>query len=797
MPLIKVENMNNLYRKVTIIAIIVLLIGSSITLIIGTEGEKENNVYCSLSKDTEIAGEKVVNPSIVNKYLPSVTKSNIESSSTCDYVIITSKDFESSNFQLLIDHKSRYINATIVILEDILENSSFWVNGTYGDATNTSNGNLWVEDGKEVSANFSRFNDTAAKIRNFIRYIHQEWGTKYVLLGGDVETIPVRKLYVNLSDWYSGLIEAKIEGWIPSDLYFGCLDGTWNNDFDKKFGEQKEYSIGEEADFIAEVYIGRAPVDNKYDVATFVNKVIQFETTEKPKDILLHQSNLRAGGVPDTCIIPEVCAQRVTDDYTIHRLYQKNGKITVNDWISCFSKPSKLVVLHVGNGYYYGPSNSWYQLYYNKIVKEKFKTSDIYKLRNTFYPIHISISCLSGNFCYTDCIAEELLLWSQGGPSACFFNSEVGCVSKTNASKYSAEFIEKIFYEIFENSTKELGKINLFSKYHFINLAQTNPTYRWCYYEINLLGDPETSVTGTRDKLPLFAVLVDDDFNESTPDWNTTCFSKIQDAINAVPENGVINVYSGIYNESIIINKTINLVGENKYSTIIDGSDSEIVVTVRSNSSLIRNFTIRHNISTQKTQNLTGIYLPSGCWGNDMSNNIITNNSNCGILIHCSCRTCIHGNIIQFNGEGVCIVNKIEGLSSNYIVITCHNMIHHNKIVSNENYGIYLEGTLHNEILNNTLMNNGISSEPLNSNNNAFFKICRYTTWEGNYWGKPCTKKYIYGTHGPIFLWLPDFSDGIISGIVFPSRNYLAIINIGIPIPDIDENPAQEPYDIK
>ena len=94
-------------------------------------------------------------------------------------------------------------------------------------------------------------------------------------------------------------------------------------------------------------------------------------------------------------------------------------------------------------------------------------------------------------------------------------------------------------------------------------------------------------------------------------------------------------------------------------------------------------------------------------------------------------------------------------------------------------------------------MNNGISSESLNSNNNAFFKICRYTTWDGNYWGEPCTKKYIYGTRGPIFLWLPDFSDGIISGIVFPSRHYLAIINIGIPIPDIDENPSQEPYDIK
>ncbi|MCK5258577.1 MAG: hypothetical protein KAJ69_03580, partial [Thermoplasmatales archaeon] len=300
--------MNNSRRKIIIISITALFIGSNITSIIETEGE--NNLYGSLSKETEMIMEKIVNSSIAAKFLPPATKSNIEPDPIYDYVIITSKDFENSNFQLLVDHKSQYVNATIIILGDILENSSFWVNGTYGDATNNSNGNPWIEDGKEVSINFSRFNDTAAKIRNFIRYANQKWGTRYVLLGGDVEFIPFRALYVNLSDWYSGYAgEVPIEGWIPSDLYFGCLDGTWNDDLDKKFGERKKYSIDEEADFIAEVYIGRAPVDNKYEVTTFVNKVIQFETTQKPRDILLHQSNLLPWGIPDTSVIPEACAQ--------------------------------------------------------------------------------------------------------------------------------------------------------------------------------------------------------------------------------------------------------------------------------------------------------------------------------------------------------------------------------------------------------------------------------------------------------------------------------------------------------
>jgi len=65
-------------------------------------------------------------------------------------------------------------------------------------------------------------------------------------------------------------------------------------------------------------------------------------------------------------------------------------------------------------------------------------------------------------------------------------------------------------------------------------------------------------------------------------------------------------------------------------------------------------------------------------------------------------------------------------------------MVHHNKIVSNVDHGIYLEGTLHNEFLNNTFMNNGERlNSLLNSNNDVFFKVSRYTTWAGNYWGEP------------------------------------------------------------
>ena len=72
-----------------------------------------------------------------------------------EYVIITNEYLKDSDFQRLIQHKSQYLNSTIVTIEDVLNNPDFKVNGTYGDATNAANGNHWIADGKEVTANFS------------------------------------------------------------------------------------------------------------------------------------------------------------------------------------------------------------------------------------------------------------------------------------------------------------------------------------------------------------------------------------------------------------------------------------------------------------------------------------------------------------------------------------------------------------------------------------------------------------------------------------------------------------------
>ena len=90
--------------------------------------------------------------------------------------------------------------------------------------------------------------DNADKIRDFIRDSYLHHGTRWVLLGGDPAVVPVRGVYVST---YSGT-----ETNLPSDLYYACLDGTWNGDGDGYWGEATDGGSGGDIDLTAEVYVG-------------------------------------------------------------------------------------------------------------------------------------------------------------------------------------------------------------------------------------------------------------------------------------------------------------------------------------------------------------------------------------------------------------------------------------------------------------------------------------------------------------------------------------------------------------
>jgi len=78
-------------------------------------------------------------------------------------------------------------------------------------------------------------------------------------------------------------------------------------------------------------------------------------------------------------------------------------------------------------------------------------------------------------------------------------------------------------------------------------------------------------------------VYVDDDYNSLTPGWQIDHFGNIQEGIDAVVEHGVVYVYNGTYCENVVVNKAVNMVGENRDNTIVDGGNSDDTLRITVN----------------------------------------------------------------------------------------------------------------------------------------------------------------------------------------------------------------------
>jgi len=646
---------NSLKKEmVTLIILFLILLQSSVTT---SKSPNEDKLLSVKQGSSKIKVEDYYSP----YYKESISDSNFS------YIIITTEIFVDGCFQHLIDFKNEYISSALFTIEEIVDNPDFWVNGTWGD--NNPN-NMYVEN--LIPAEYCElFNDTPAKIRNFIRFAKNALNVKFVLLGGDVEIIPTRFLWASIPNWYNGHEYESKEDYISSDVYYACLDGNWNDDFDARFGEDIGNSTDDEADFIAEVYIGRAPVNQRSEVINFIYKLDTYETQEKPSVITLHQSGINSQNVPDSTDIPKNCSKWISSDYHIDRLFANETKITRDDWINRFVE-GRLIIAHVGNGV-----ETRYQLdNMNYLLPYYWAVNDTMQLFNSFYPIHFSLACHSGNFSYRDCIAEELILKQSGGASACVFNSNVGCTSQKNAHKYSGEFMEQQFFQIFYKGTNNLGMAIQLAKEKFIFEAVRDPNYRWCYYTINLLGDPETPILGEKrtSNLPTL-VWVDDDFNSSTAGWNETHFNVIQRAIEkvAVNQTAHINVLPGLYYENVVIRKKIFLTGANKENTIIDGRDFDDAIKIEADNVYVSGFTIQNS----GHNNSGGYIFDSGI-------HVISNHNR------------IYDNNISYNEMGI----VVEGVDENKIA--------YNKIDKNRRDGISLFlNAKNNEIYKNILENSG------------------------------------------------------------------------------------------
>ena len=396
------------------------------------------------------------------------------------YVLITSQGIRDAgttpNVHDLIAHKKACgLTATIVTIEDIL-------------ATDQYNGA-----------------DDAEALRNFIRDAYNNWETEYVLLGGDINIIPMRKLYC---------VDGATDH-IPSDLYYQCLDGSYNRDGDDKWGEDTDGDDGGDIDMMAEVYLGRASVENADEMANFVYKTLAYENHPPADDYL--RGVLMGGQYLGSQFGPDMMAfgksymihihhtTNSADHYTVgfdscelfnvDGLYQWDDdqagrdRWGADDMLSRMNSNKYAVINHIGHG--------------SPDFGLNIRNSNVASLTNVNPFFVWAEDCSPGAF-DNDCLAERLTSQHRHGAYGCVLNSRYGwgCLNDYPWSSFDGptlrvhrEFWDAYFAEYIVN----IGALHADSHEDVIWMLDRENT-RWCIYDTILFCDPHTPMRGQSQK---------------------------------------------------------------------------------------------------------------------------------------------------------------------------------------------------------------------------------------------------------------------------------------------------------
>ncbi|MCD6512246.1 MAG: hypothetical protein J7K61_01405 [Thermoplasmata archaeon] len=128
--------------------------------------------------------------------------------------------------------------------------------------------------------------DDAEKLKYYIKYAYDTWHIKYVLLVGGRKPgmeekwwMPVRYVYNSFGEGFWG--EPKF----LSDLYFADIYdsygkfSSWDTNGNGVYGEWRNGSVDKNIDLKPDVFIGRWPARNEYEVKIMVDKTISYEET--------------------------------------------------------------------------------------------------------------------------------------------------------------------------------------------------------------------------------------------------------------------------------------------------------------------------------------------------------------------------------------------------------------------------------------------------------------------------------------------------------------------------------------
>lgn len=506
--------------------------------------------------DKELA-RHVVNPEINSRYVdtsvrvPRRTQAFLPTpypsleGSPVDYLIVTT-DALQAEYQRLADFKTNKGVPTVV-------RTVSWI------TANTKNGV-----------------DVQETIRNFVRDAYAKWGITYLLLGGDTDIMPARHAF---SAFYLSGLE------LPVDMYFGCLDGTWNEDHDAVFGEGFNVVPIDSPDLYSEVYNGRIPISDLADVEAMIDKIINYETAANrgymDKHLLLGEVLFPVGWKPGDPIslngadffefmlniaIPNT-AMAITKMYETEELYpgavDENKAAVLDSLNSGYDH-----VAHIGHGFRFNMS----------VGDLSILNTDADMLTNDgkFFNLYM-LNCTAAAYDYF-CLAEHFLQNHHGGAV-----SVIGA-NESAFPNASSNYMNEYHRLVFEEDVVHIGEAFARSRLPRTPVAETADNVDlWSHYIYSILSDPELPLfNGPVDTLSVFHVssvglgtsniLVNVTDSGSPVDSAVVCMTKGEDDYETVATNSLGNAIIEFTTESpgsiLVVVTGLNYARHESYITV-------------------------------------------------------------------------------------------------------------------------------------------------------------------------------------------------------------------------------------
>ncbi len=333
----------------------------------------------------------------------------------------------------------------------------------------------------DISAEYSG-TDAEEQIRNCIIDYYTNYGTQYIVLVGTHSTVPMRYAYdpdFNVSE---------SNNLVPTDDYYGCLDGDWNDDGDGYWGEYPDDNV----DFNFDVYIGRYQTTNATYTADIVDKTLCYEGSglsgfTNPYDY--DDEALLAGAYLDSNTNTGITMEYIEDNYLTDSFWTNEVLMDTSYSGSNFSSSRFISEMNEGRNFIAHSAHS------NKTVlgtnSGGVYASDLENLTNAprFTGCLYSLGCYQGHIETSTNCAARFVRSDTGGGAGYVGNTRYGWYSSGNPHAWSARFLEDYFEEIGDGVA---GSAEAYVEHKHQNISLlSNAYWRYIYYELYLTGDPD------------------------------------------------------------------------------------------------------------------------------------------------------------------------------------------------------------------------------------------------------------------------------------------------------------------